>query len=576
MPVEREALPAAVAAAPAPETAVSAPAAELFPLSGRVVDPEVRPLAGIEVACGDARAPSGANGGFELSVPAGPASVQVADEGLENLFRVRTRVPSQGEVLLVAAPHRALAGTVRDAAGRPIAGARVSLELPLDFRTRFDVPFDAIDLTEWMSATEDDGRFELGRAPLVEGALVRAQLEGYVTASVPAPPFAQADLELVLVPPDLGEWMLAGRVVDPAGAPVAGALVSLGARCATAAADGTFRLDRSDAREATVLWAVHAGRLPAVWQALPDPVTGAPSWPEWIELELGGEPLELAGRVVDQDGAPRPDVLVWIDDPTEFGVLDSDDGAHVEFLCSPVESTYSSGDPYFRSTRTDAQGRFRIQGLLEREYRVGLLHAETLERATSGPHAAGPGELELVLPRPEPAPLEVRLLSRSEQPVAGASIGLNVAIFGGVHHPRSSATTDAEGRVRFEGVAGSPLSLWIRGEGVVPVVQGISRPERGEVVLHVDVLCHFKIDLGDRPELADGVRALDAQGNELILYDLGADGYWSTNVAPLVAGKSVTLGVSETAAELVLELEDVEVRRIPIDLRPGEVQVVTP
>jgi hypothetical protein len=149
--------------------------------------------------------------------------------------------------------------------------------------------------------------------------------------------------------------------------------------------------------------------------------------------------------------------------------------------------------------------------------------------------------------------------------------------FGGVHLGGNahSATTDTEGRARFEGVAGNRLSLWIRSESVVPEVRTIEHPAPGEIEVTVDVLCHFKIDLGDRPELADGVRALDAHGEELVLHDIGANGYWSTSVAPLVAGKSVTLGVTDAVAELVLERGSVEVRRIAVALRPGEVQMVS-
>jgi protocatechuate 3,4-dioxygenase beta subunit len=524
-------------------------------------------------AAGEVRAEtvSGANGAFELPAPRVAGEVTVLDPDLESLFRFKPRPEAELDMLLVVARHRRLAGSVHDVAGRPLPGARVALVLPAEFATRFDAVFDAADRGQWSGPCDGDGRFDLERVPLVAGANVEARLDGYVTSTIADPGGERLDLELVLDRPAEDVHTIAGRVVDGSGRPVPGALVSLGKRSAATDTEGEFVLERTEAEDAFELVAAHRGHLPGRYRATAG-ASGEPAWPAWVELVLGGAPLELAGRVVDEEGRPRPGVKLWLADPTHFGTIDEDLEAQVENLVAPEGSTYEDGDAYYGCTRTDDEGRFRLQGLLAREYRLGLLDTQTLDRLETAPFAAGREDLRLELPRAPLATLGARLVSRAGRPVPGVHVTLHAPTFGGVHHPRDAQISDADGHLRFEKVAGRELSLWIRGDDVVPDVRTLPVDHPDEIELTVDALCHVKVDLSDAR--ADGLFVLDAEGNRLGLHEIGSDGVWTRSEWELVDGRSVTLGVSDLAETLVLVRGDQEVERVPLQLEPGRLECI--
>lgn len=553
-------------------------------LHGRVIDPEGFPMAGTEVGFRTADEPltrtiSSSAGDFELLAPTVAGAVVVLDPELECLFDFRPRAAGDLEMLLVVAHHRNLAGTVRHGDGTPIEGARVVLERPHDFATRFDALFDAADEGVWSVQTDRDGRFALERAPWIEGSRVEASLDGYRPDAWSASPEARTDIELVLERPRADGNALLGRVLDSAGQPVAGARVSLGLGATTSASDGTFQLGRGDDDdEPRELVAVRAGFLPGRLRA-PLDAAGKPVWPIWSELILGGATLELSGRVVDEEGRPRPDVKLWLDDPTPFGLVDADTEAQLENLAAPEDSTYASdSDAYFRHTMTDAHGRFRLQGLLARDYRIGLMDTTTLEDLHTAAFTAGREDLRLVFPRAPLTRLKGRLLTGAGRSVPDVTVGLHAHAFGGVHHLRDQALTDVEGRFTFENVAQREVTFWLRGEVVVPTVRKVTAAGGAagdeEVVLTVDVLCHFKVDLGRGAAPADSLVVLDAEGNALVLHSIDVDGVLQRSSWELVEGRSIPLGVSERAATLLLQARGETVHRVPLHLEPGTLRVI--
>jgi len=123
---------------------------------------------------------------------------------------------------LVLSPGRTAAGRVVDAAGRPVAGARVELRrsLPGENYLRLQGPLDDSLYPAW---TDQDGRFVLPHLAFRHADLtVRAA--GYLRFEAPA---------LLLPPPpgtaNLGTFTLTrgktvqGRVTDPTGHPIPGA-----------------------------------------------------------------------------------------------------------------------------------------------------------------------------------------------------------------------------------------------------------------------------------------------------------------------------------------------------------------
>jgi RNA polymerase sigma-70 factor (ECF subfamily) len=558
----------------------SPPAVLLRSVRGRVLDPEATPLAGIEVefqgGSPDAPAPravSGPGGFFELEVPLSDGRIAAVDPRLVTVLIGNLRAASAVEPLLVVAPVRDVGGRVVDAFGAALSGARVSLEPPEGFLRRFDAVLDANDLCEARTPGDGAGRFELLGVADIPGAVVVASLGGFETASLTAPP--GTDLGLVI---ELGRGhgagrVLVGTVLDPTARPVSGARVSLGGETSVSDSAGEFHISIESAEEQDELVAVHPGHLPARLRAGRDPLDGAPVWPDAIVLVLGREPLAISGRVIDASGRPRAGLRLWLEEPTHFGVIGDMDGS-VEFLIAPEAGC---GDEYWRWTTTDADGRFRIAGLLPRSYGLRLLDGRTLEQQSAGPFAAGAEDVRIVFDRGPLRRIAGRVVSTNGVALEGVTLALLRPAWGGVstHLETGSATSAAEGRFVFEGIGGEELLVWARGDDVVPQMVAVPEPaEDFEIVLAVR--CHIKVDLGSNPARADAIEVRDADGESLDLMEVGASGVTTMHRALLVEGRSATLGVEERARTLILLKDGIEVGRLDVRLVPGRLNRIEP
>jgi hypothetical protein len=233
-------------------------------LTGRVTDPDDRPVAGLTLHAflsgmeeGEAPALSvstGPDGTFALPhVPAGGVKLSACREDYRPL--TRNVQPTGQPVHLTVIPAATLRGRVLDPSGRPVAGAVVNPE-----PARLD-RWGLLDRADWHLCTPDskvttdaEGRFSAGPLPpdwydlevhavgllsgrarllraaagaAVEGIEIRLQRDAIVPGRVPAETPALAR----------------GRVVGPGGTPIEGALVSTqnGGRT-WSAADGSFEL----------------------------------------------------------------------------------------------------------------------------------------------------------------------------------------------------------------------------------------------------------------------------------------------------------------------------------------------
>lgn len=256
-------------------------------MAGRVVDKAGVPVAGARVSASGAmqRPITGADGRFAFG-SIGPESRHEI-EARKRGFAPAKVYGQAGEdnLELVLRPGVALVGTVRDSSGRPIAGASIGLFLS---------PHSGLSHGAY---SELDGRFRIDDLEPGTSLEVRAQKSGFATASRQVELADTDDIEFRLEP----GRTLRGRVVDAAGAPIAGASVdaeragdeglrrAVGARC-DSAADGRFEV-RDLPAEACHVYAFKAGYLRGSQQNV---FGGGPE----LSIRLQPAPA-VAGRVID-------------------------------------------------------------------------------------------------------------------------------------------------------------------------------------------------------------------------------------------------------------------------------------
>jgi RNA polymerase sigma factor (sigma-70 family) len=353
-----------------------------------------------------------------------------------------------------------IAGRVIDAAGRPVAGALVRHWPTESYRERHGLGRSSVflDGIPWdslvSSRTGADGRFVLDTR---DDSLRRQKL--FASDGIYGSPFAETmEARPVLIIEESGHAITAafitaeqagdvdvgdivvdeaavvtGRLVDPAGAPVAGVRVEV---------DATGRLveERKRPREllaqrvSAVTDAAGRFRLAGLWPgewslfALP-PGFVRVSRPFTIErsgeLELGDVQLaaggRLAGRVVDALGAPIPGARIRLRPCMSLGVAGPEAGpaawgAIVRF----------SGRRFDLDAVADAEGSFAIGGLeapgdFEQGYDV-MANAEGCDAGVV--RCVSPGRDDLVLRLPPQAVWELRFVdAASRERVTDAEVG---------------------------------------------------------------------------------------------------------------------------------------------------------
>jgi hypothetical protein len=417
-------------------------------------------------------------------------------------------------------------------------------------------------------------------------------------------------LELVLPPIDAQPGMVYGETLDPQGAPVAGARITLGhASLALSDEHGQFHLElpKQGARDTWI--AVKPGFQPAIERASAAVQGGQADPGELVVLLLGPAPLAIAGRLVGEDGEPQEGWRVFLADPTFFGALD-EVPAHVEGLLSGaadrreierrLASAPEGSDPgaLLRSTPsvfwafvvTDSGGGFTLEGLADRDYRIAAFDPRTLLRFESGPFAAGTRDAVVRVPGSSfVEDVHGRVLSTGGKPVRGVTItpGVDVLSVQIDAHSRSSfgfpgapVVTDTEGRFRFARLPREQATLSLTGEDIVPLEWGgegglgkAAGDGKSDVVIRVELSFHVQAEFA--PDSADELRLVDAQGQPVMIHVNEGTARTRTDVLALEGDRSKIMVVGESAATIVLYKQKQEVRRAPLVLVPGQLNRVT-
>jgi protocatechuate 3,4-dioxygenase beta subunit len=341
----------------------------------------------------------------------------------------------------VLSPAAAVAGSVVDAKGRPVAGVELAAQ----------TLGAGLPAARLRARSDPQGRFTLGGLDPARAWELRAVRSGFLPATLPLadlkPLPSRSDLRIVLRP---GRPAL-GTVVDEAGRPVAAAEVRVLPAEESGEPDfaGVVRVD-SDAKGRFALDTLPASRVDLEVRArgfVPTLARGLAIAPGEGAFDLGSVILASGARV---EG--------FVEDPQGHPV----EGAAVTVQSADQIATrlaLAGSPPEERGTVTGADGRFEVAGLRPGEA-VGLLvrrpgyTSRTLSRLQ--PPLEEPVRVVL-----DPAShISGRVLDEKNDPIAGAQVVLRRE--SGI---AGTAGTDGDGRFLLEGVPSGRFALDASAQG---------------------------------------------------------------------------------------------------------------
>lgn len=556
---------------------------------GRVLDAFGNLVEGLSVHLEgtDVHAVSDATGHFDLPLPEARASI-VADDAARITVLPGIATPglaAEGLTpIVVVAEALDVKIEVTDVDGVAVAaGLRVAL--PSDFRATFSDVLDLSSRTFWTTRSTASGKAVPLRIPRIKGARIVAQALGFLPVSVDIPATTGTTVRLTLHRPEATDGILCGQVTDMFGAAVENAGVCLGRATTKTDNNGEFRLVIKGSGGAKNLVALVRGSLPACHRLADSELAAAVEGrPNYLHLRLGAAPLSVAGRVINSDGKGVPNAKVWPLTATLFG-------SHGGRTAS-IEAILGKR-PQLRwgFVETDDQGDFVLPGLLDQEYTLAAIIPGTLAYTEQpGIHA---GDQSVVLQAPTGTLLETvagHVVSRAGQPLLGvrvkaSRIAMALGFEGGGYAFSSEhgkdAVTNADGRFELHDVA-PDCTLLVSSDAIIQRRIGVGKPGgfldvlTGEVEhlrIEVDLRIHVRIELDD-PELADHVAMLDDAGKNVSINLNRGDENWADRAFPILRGRSEVLTVTDRVTTVLLEKAGVVVRRIPITLIAGSVNVI--
>lgn len=603
-----------VASSPPTAESSSSTDAKLRLLRGEVRSTRGDLVPTVAIAAGDATATSASDGSFEVSVPVDRAvTLRSASPAWHTELQATVdpqRIETTARPVIVVSPAQAIAGTVFDAEGRPIADSLVTRILPPDLRAHVGVRLDLSETRSRETRTDRAGHFEFDSLGAVDGAVLRASADGHVPAEVPMPLAEDRGVRIVLGRPDPVAGALLGIVYAFDGSPAAECQVSIGRASTETDAAGRFALQLADAARATTLRAVKRGTQPAKRRFEGKELNPDAGGTPFVTLTLGPPPLRIAGMVVGADGKPIADVRIWAMDPAPIGRLHGGAAAVEGYLGGGLTMAemrarfFVDGRPIvdveqvlrdtptamWGWTRSAVDGSFTLEGLLDRDYQLAIMDPASLARAEVGPYRAGSTGIVVSLPELGVHPVVAgQLVARDGSPVVGARvraqcdpIRLPLETGGATTMHATGLETvesDAEGRFRLERVGARAVYLRIDGDGLVPLeygrgvdggVTGVAGAPPDALRIEVVRRLHVRIELID-PAEAEAVAFEDVDNRRRPIDLIEGRSRQTAEEFRLTDGRTPVLAITDDAVRAVLLRGGEVVRKVPIRLVPDQV-----
>ncbi len=529
-------------------------------LVGRLLDLVGQPLAAAEIEW----LPTGAQqtgrstrtdaqGRFTLEVTSASGTPRPVDPRLA--IAAELSQAGASDWTLIVAPCIRLEGRAVDAEGRPVRGVRLSSVVDLDRLDRLALPQARGRQRRSLGDAADDGRFALERVPVGAGIDLEAGAQGFAPRTIAG--LAQDDLalELALEPTRaLERPHLRGLVLDAQGTPSPHAQVSLGQDAGETDASGRFDFAVAPFHPGEALVATKPGAQAAVLEGFGSARTGAQ---EEILLRLGPPTLAIAGRVRLPDGSNPGRCRVQLLDGTPGGAGDG-------------TAEDASAGRHQPGVDTDEQGRFVLDGLRARAYRLLAQSEVRGPIACTGPITAGSTDV-LVQDPPSAffARLQGRLRTRAGVPLSDAEVCLTTSLaqnsVGAAAVAFGRVRTDALGRFELHDVPRRCSRLSVSGAGIL--AQHFDLPESDAQPLELVVALQVRTRVRVADERIDRIEFRDAQDRPVWVEVEGPGLRSQEPDLRRAAGEFPVFRIVDRAETALLMQGTVPLRRAPIELR---------
>ncbi|MEM9378775.1 MAG: sigma-70 family RNA polymerase sigma factor [Planctomycetota bacterium] len=527
------------------------------------IDLDGGPIPGVDVTvvgpeAGDVPRSSGVRTGpsGRVALPAPPegAVPVLVDVARGERFRavLRPRLVAGAVARIVVAEPIGRDVRIVDPSGGPVEGARARALVDVDRLERFGTGDGVESIPRWSVAADASGDAAVATFPRHRAVEVELTADGFLPVTLPS-----EDLPAVVELRRASGAGAVGRVLDPLGAPVAGAWVGAGERLVRTGPDGRFSIARTS--PGCEIRAAARGFQPIrcrerAW-------VDADGWMD-LRLELRAETLRIV-----VDGAPRGDLLALLEGEEPFGVASLELGASTFHARVSAESLAAGRffERFEPAVLPDGAGRASIGGLASRQYRLSIASVERAEVIAS--LDVVPSSAELRVPttrRGATLSLVGRVVATGGRPVQGAEVRVGPS---GVQVPPRflrKALTDLDGAFHFEGVGGAAWIVSVSREpgGAVEATAEVDAGgARSTIAIELPTRRRARLHVTD-PAFRDArLTLLDGSGDTVQMISRMGRSTVCCSSLTLGDGRTGMLEFSSRAVWVLLETRSLSVKR---------------